>query len=76
MSYQVEAELKVEAMLTLSKLLNLDIGNQDVRDSLKWLNRDIIEYYNLKRGESTVVTINNREVKIELTESDKLAITN
>jgi hypothetical protein len=74
MSYQVEAELKVEAMLTLSKLLNLDIGNQDVRDSLKWLNKDIIEYYNLKRGESVVVTINNREVKIERTESDKLAI--
>ena len=73
MSYQVEAELKVEAMLTLSKLLHLDIGNQDVRDSLKWLNKDIIEYYNLKRGE-VVVTINNREVKIERTESDKLAI--
>lgn len=48
MSYQVEAELKVEAMLTLSKLLHLDIGNQDVRDSLKWLNKDIIEYYKPK----------------------------
>lgn len=75
MSYQTEAELKVEAMLALSKLLDLDIGNQEVRESLKWLNKDIIEYYCLKRGESVVVTIKNREVEIERTESDKLAIT-
>lgn len=74
MSSQLEAELKVEAMLALTKLLDLDIGNQDVRESLKWLNRDIVFHYNLKRGESVKVTVNGREVEIERTESDKLAI--
>ena len=75
MSNQTEAELKVEAVITLQKILELTQNDPHIVSTLKKLEWDIIKHYNLKPNESVVVTIKGLGQFIERNDFDKLTIT-
>lgn len=55
MSNQTEAELKVVAVITLNRILELTPNDPHIVSTLKKLEWDIIKHYNLKPNESVVV---------------------
>lgn len=75
MSNQTEAELKVEAVITLQKILELTPNDPHIVSTLKKLEWDIIKHYKLKPNESVVVTIKGLGQVIERNDFDKLTIT-
>lgn len=75
MSNQTEAELKVEAVITLHKILNLTPNDPHITATLKKLEWDIIKHYNLKPNESVVVTLKGSDYTVERNDFDKLTIT-
>ena len=75
MSNQIEAELKVEAIITLNKILELTPNDPHIVATIKKLEWDVIKYYSLKPNESVVVTIKGFDYVIERNDFDKLTIT-
>lgn len=75
MSNQTEAELKVEAVITLQKILELIPNDPHIVATLKKLEWDIIKHYNLKPNESVVVTIKGSGYAIERNDFDRLLTT-
>lgn len=75
MSNQIEAELKVEAIITLNKILELTPNDPHIVATIKKLEWDVIKHYNLKPNESVVVTIKGSDYVIERNDFDKLTIT-
>ena len=79
MSNQTEAELKVVAVITLNRILELtpnDPHNDPhIVSTLKKLEWDIIKHYNLKPNESVVVTLKGSDYTVERNDFDKLTIT-
>ena len=75
MSNQIEAELKVEAIITLNKILELTPNDPHIVSTIKKLEWGVIKHYNLKPNESVVVTIKGSDHVIERNDFDKLSIT-
>lgn len=75
MSNQTEAELKVEAVITLHKILNLTPNDPHITATLKKLEWDLIKHYNLKPLESVVVTVKGSDYVIERNDFDRLLTT-
>ena len=75
MSNQTEAELKVEAIIILNKILELTPNDPHIVATIKKLEWDVIKHYNLKPNESVVVTIKGSDYVIERNDFDKLTIT-
>ena len=75
MSNQTEAELKVVAVITLNRILELTPNDPHIVSILKKLEWDIIKHYNLKPNESVVVTLKGSDYIVERNNFDKLTIT-
>lgn len=75
MSNQTEAELKVVAVITLNRILELTPNDPHIVSTLKKLEWDIIKHYNLKPNESVVVTLKGSDYIVERNDFDKLTIT-
>ena len=75
MSNQTEAELKVVAVITLNRILELTPNDPHIVSTLKKLEWDIIKHYNLKPYESTIVTVKGQDYTVERNDFDKLTIT-
>ena len=75
MSNQTEAELKVVAVITLNRILELTPNDPHIVSTLKKLEWDIIKLYNLKPNESVVVTLKGQDYIVERNDFDKLTIT-
>ena len=75
MSNQTEAELKVVAVITLNRILELTPNDPHIVSTLKKLEWDIIKHYNLKPFESVVVTLKGSDYIVERNDFDKLTIT-
>lgn len=75
MSNQTEAELKVVAVITLNRILELTPNDPHIVSTLKKLEWDIIKHYNLKPNESIVVTLKGSDYIVERNDFDKLTIT-
>ena len=75
MSNQTEAELKVVAVITLNRILELTPNDPHIVSTLKKLEWDIIKLYNLKPFESIVVTVKGSDYIVERNDFDKLTIT-
>lgn len=75
MSNQTEAELKVVAVITLNRILELTPNDPHIVSTLKKLEWDIIKHYNLKPNESVVVTLKGSDYTVERNDFDKLTIT-
>lgn len=75
MSNQTEAELKVVAIITLNRILELTPNDPHIVSTLKKLEWDIIKHYNLKPNESVVVTLKGSDYIVERNDFDKLTIT-
>lgn len=75
MSNQTEAELKVVAVITLNRILELTPNDPHIVSTLKKLEWDIIKHYNLKPNESVVVTLKGQDYTVERNDFDKLTIT-
>lgn len=74
MSNQTEAELKVVAVITLNRILELTPNDPHIVSTLKKLEWDIIKHYNLKPNESVVVTLKGSDYTVERNDFDKLTI--
>lgn len=75
MSNQTEAELKVVAVITLNRILELTPNDPHIVSTLKKLEWDITKLYNLKPFESVVITIKGSDYTVERNDFDKLTIT-
>lgn len=75
MSNQTEAELKVVAVITLNRILELTPNDPHIVSTLKKLEWDIIKHYNLKPNESVVVTLKGSDYIVKRNDFDKLTIT-
>ena len=75
MSNQKEAELKVEAVITLRRILELTPNDPHIVSTLKKLEWDIIKLYNLKPFESIVVTVKGKDYIVERNDFDRLFTT-
>ena len=75
MSNQTEAELKVVAVITLNRILELTPNDPHIVSTIKKLEWDIIKHYNLKPNESVVVTLKGSDYIVERNDFDKLTIT-
>ena len=75
MSNQTEAELKVVAVITLNRILELTPNDPHIVSTLKKLEWDIIKHYNLKPNESVVLTLKGSDYIVERNDFDKLTIT-
>ena len=75
MSNQTEAELKVVAVITLNRILELTPNDPHIVSTIKKLEWDIIKHYNLKPNESVVVTLKGSDYIVERNNFDKLTIT-
>lgn len=75
MSNQKEAELKVEAVITLRRILELTPNDPHIVSTLKKLEWDIIKLYNLKPFESIVVTVKGQDYIVERNDFDRLFTT-
>lgn len=73
MSSQKEADLKVEAIITLNELFKLTPDDPHIVATLKKFEWDVIKHYNLKVGEAEIVTIRGVDHMIERTTHDRLA---
>lgn len=74
MSNQTEAELKVVAIITLHRILELTPNDPHIVSALKKLEWDVIKMYNLKPNESVVVSIKGSDYTIERNDFDRLLI--
>lgn len=74
MSNQIEAELKVEAVITLHKILELTPNDPYIISTIKKFEWDIIKMHNLKPFESVVVSIKGSDYMVERNDSDRLII--
>lgn len=72
MSNQTEAELKVVAILTLRRILELTPNDPHIVSAMKKLEWDVIKHYNLKPFESVVVSIKGSDYTIERNDFDRL----
>lgn len=75
MSNQTEAELKVVAVITLNRILELTPNDPHIVSTLKKLDWDIIKLYNLKPFESIVVTVKGQDYIVERNDFDRLFTT-
>lgn len=75
MSNQTEAELKVVAVITLNRILELTPNDPHIVSTLKKLEWDIIKHYNLKPFESIVVTVKGQDYIVERNDFDRLFTT-
>lgn len=74
MSNQTEAELKVVAVITLNRILELTPNDPHIVSTLKKLEWDVIKMYNLKPNESVVVSIKGSDYTVERNDFDRLLI--
>lgn len=74
MSNQTEAELKVVAIITLHRILELTPNDPHIVSTMKKLEWDVIKMYNLKPNESVVVSIKGSDYNVERNDFDRLLI--